>query len=140
MKIARVKAIHDPSVGLVQAYGLVADGPLTRKRPVVERQTCRRCIDTASIRFDAARRREVLRALVPEIVFWRLQVGPVGRPFHAADSSRLDTAAWTGSASVHQQLSNLVLRLFVLTLAEVTIADASTRVDEVQGGPVLIPE
>jgi len=64
----------------------------------------------------------------------------VGRRFHAAGSHRHDATPSVGDTRVCQQPLNDSLRPFVLALAEVMIANASARIDEVESGPVLVLE
>ena len=51
MKVACVKAIHDPAVGTAQDGCLLADRPVASQRPLIDRQPRRRSIAVASIRF-----------------------------------------------------------------------------------------
>ena len=90
MKVACVKAVHDPSAGTAQDGGLPPHRPLAGKRPLIERQTRRRRIDATSIQVGTATRSEVLCAVVADVGFRRLQVGPISCGFDALGIDRHD--------------------------------------------------
>ena len=50
MQIARVKAVHNAPVGLVQHRGLLAHRPVAGKGPVIEVQLCGDRIDAGLVR------------------------------------------------------------------------------------------
>ena len=87
MKIAGVEAVRDPPIGVVQHDCLTSHGPIAGEGPVVELQLVRGNVDVPLIHSCATGRREVLGALVAEIIFRRLQAVPVGGGF---DASALD--------------------------------------------------
>src|SRR4029453_7132731 len=83
MKIAGVKAVRDPPVDLVQRSGLFLHRPTTRKRPLIESQLRGDSIDATLVQYRAAGSRKVLRALIADVVFRRLQAAPIGGSFRA---------------------------------------------------------
>ena len=92
MKIAGVKAVRDPPVGLVQHGGLLPHRPLARQRPLIEPQPRGDGIDATLVQDRAAGRRKVLGALVADVVLRRLQAAPIGGRFDAPGST--DTRSW----------------------------------------------
>jgi hypothetical protein len=52
MKIAGVKAVRDPPVGLVQHSGLFLHRPITRKGPMIESQLCGGGIDATLVQYS----------------------------------------------------------------------------------------
>src|SRR5258708_38417808 len=77
MKIAGMKAVRDPSVGLVQHGGLFLHRPITRKGPMIESQPRGGSIAARLVQYCTAGRRKVLGALIADIVFRRLQAAPI---------------------------------------------------------------
>ena len=73
MYIASMEPCRDPHLGLVQIRGLVLDGPIARKRPVVSSQRRRTGVDARLVERDAARRRLGLRSLISDVCLRRLQ-------------------------------------------------------------------
>src|SRR2546421_1703985 len=95
MKVARVKTVRDPPAGLVEHDGVFLHRPVAGEGPVIELHPCRSSIDARLVQHCSTRRDEVLCALVAEIVFRRLQVGPVRLGFNTTgvDRSQLVTDA-----------------------------------------------
>src|SRR6266550_6848000 len=81
MQIAGVKAVRDAPVGLVQHRGLSLHRPITGKGPMIEREARGDSIDARLVQDCPTGRRKVLGARVPEIVFRRPQVAPIGGSF-----------------------------------------------------------
>src|SRR4030095_12138805 len=88
MKIAGMKAVRDPPVGLVQDSGLFLHRPITRKGPMIESQPRRGNIDATLVQHCTAGRRKVLGALIADIVFRSLQAAPIGGGFRATGIDR----------------------------------------------------
>src|SRR5688572_29261876 len=140
MKIARVKATHDPTVGTAEDSRLPADRPLACQRPPIQREARRRGIEAALIAVGAARRHEMRRPLVSDVIFRGSQIVPIRRHLDTAGINRHDAIASAARAGFGQQPLNGRFRAMVLALAEVMLANASVRVDEIEGGPVLVLE
>ena len=77
VKIARVKAECDPPAGSVQHGRLCLHRPFTGKRPLIEAQARRNGIEVARVHRSTARRREILRFVMADVGFGRLQAVPV---------------------------------------------------------------
>ena len=107
---------------------------------MIERQARRGSIDATPIAVDTARRHEVLRPLVPDVIFRRLQVAPIGSHFQPLGIDRHRPAADAGGPCFGQQLLNGLLGSLVLALAEVMLTNASPRIDEIEGRPILVIE
>ena len=88
MKIAGVKAVRDPPVGLVQHSGLFLHRPIARKGPLIESQPRGGSIDATLVQYRAAGRRKVLGALIADVVFRRLQAAPIGGGFRTTGIDR----------------------------------------------------
>jgi hypothetical protein len=69
VKIAGVETVGDLPIGGVQRGGLFLDRPAAGQRPVVEPQFRRGGVEARPARQDAARRGEVLGAVVAGVVF-----------------------------------------------------------------------
>ena len=95
MKVAGVKTVRDPPAGLVQHDGVFLHRPVAGKGPIVELHPRWSSIDSTLVHHCSTRRDEVLCALVAEIVFRRLQVGPIRLGFDTTgvDRSQLITDA-----------------------------------------------
>src|SRR5829696_10436528 len=128
MKIAGVKVIRDPPVGLVQHSGLLLYGPIAREGPVIEGQSCGGGIDVRGVQDRTVGGFEVLGALVAEIVFRRPQAAPVGCSFSTTgiDRNQLMTDAF--DPGLFEQLLKGHLRLFVFALAEVMVSNVPLRI------------
>src|SRR5690348_13705580 len=92
------------------------------------------------IRLYAARRPEVLGALVSKVVFWGFQVFPRGRNFHAIRTNLSEALIVRGSSCFRKQCLNHHFRLLVRAFAKMMMANASARIDEVERGPILVAE
>ena len=110
------------------------DGPVSRKRPLARAQALRELVAPAHVDGRTAGRREVLAARVAEIRLGRAQAHPVRFGFDAR-SDRGDEVTLDA-----QQLLQETLRLLVVFLAEMVVADHAVPVDEVQRRPVVIVE
>ena len=69
VKVASVKRVSDPPVGLAQKDRLRPHRPVTRKRPLIELQAGWRRIDMAPVVGHTSGRFEALGPVIPEIVF-----------------------------------------------------------------------
>ncbi len=107
MKIAGVKTVRDASIGLVQHGGLVLHRPIPRKRPIVQAQLRGEHIDARLVQDRTPRRREVLGALVPDIIFLRLQAAPIGGRFKTAGIYRHGFTVDPADSRLGQQFLNL---------------------------------
>src|SRR5262245_2194168 len=88
MQVAGMKAIRDPSAWVAKNGRLPAHRPIANERPLIERQTRRGSVAPPAIELAAAGRREVLGAVVADVVLRRLQALPIGRRFDAAALDR----------------------------------------------------
>ena len=140
MKIAGVKAVRDPPVGLVQHSGLFLHRPITRKGPMIESQPRGDSIDATLVQYCTAGRRKVLGALIADIVFRRLQAAPIGGSFHTTGINRNQVVADVADSGLGQQLLNNPFRLFVFALAELMMSNMPLRIDEIEGRPILVLE
>ena len=100
VKIARMKAVGDPSVGLVQRNVLPPHRPVARERPVVQIQSSRGGIRVSLIKNHPAGRREILSLIVADVVLSGLQIAPIGGSFDPASIERDQLAANTASAGL----------------------------------------
>src|ERR1700704_669645 len=124
MKVARVKAVHDPAVRAAYDCSLPAHGPVANQRPLIERQPGRGGIQAASIQCGSARRCKVLCALVPDIIFGRSQVAPSAGLSAPPGANGPEAAANPRRALLRQQPLNQLLGLVVLAPAETVPANA----------------
>ena len=101
MKIAGVKAVRDPPVGLVQHSGLFLHRPITRKGPMIESQARGGSIDATLVQYCSAGRRKVFGALIAEVILRRLQAAPIGGSFNTTplDGNQSTTGGFPASPS-----------------------------------------
>ena len=141
VEIARMKPECDPPAGSVQYGSLCLHRPVTGKRPLIEAQARRNGIQVPRVHRGAARRRELLRFVMANVCFGRLQAAPVRGHLWTTrlegNGRTFDPAAAPGG---RQQLSNSHFRFFVVAFAEVVIAHAPCRIDEVERRPIVIAE
>ena len=102
---------------------------------MIEPQSAGGDIRPTLIQHRGVRRGEVLAALVSDVGFRRSQVAPVSGGFEAAAIDRHDPVADIGDTGLRQHALNGLLRLCVLTLAELLLANATTRIEEIQRWP-----
>src|SRR5918998_1805598 len=95
MKIAGVKAVRDPPVGLVQRGGLSLHRPIPRKGPMVEPQLLGGIVDAALVQYCTTGRGKVRGALIADIVLRRPQAVPIGTSLNTTgiDRNQVITAA-----------------------------------------------
>src|SRR5262245_23413602 len=141
IEIASVEAVDEPSVGLIQRAERLLYYPIAAKGPMVEPQLRRDSIDPLLSQNRAAGRGKSLGTLVAEVVFRRFQVRPVGGSFNAAALDG-DQVLWTkaAGAGLLQQFLNEFFGLLVLAFAEMMMARAPLRVDEIERRPILVLE
>src|SRR4030095_13066022 len=111
-----------------------------RQGPLVESQRRGRNIIAALVWHRAAGGREVLGALVADIVFRRLQAVPIGGGFNIAGIYRNQFVTDAADSGLSQQLLNDPFRLFVIALAELMMPNAPLRIYAIEGRPILILE
>src|SRR6266498_5484404 len=140
MKIAGVKAVRDPPVGLVQHRGLPLYRPITPKGPMIEPQPRGGGVDARRVQCCTPGRRKVLGALIADIVFWGLQAAPIGGSFSTTGIDRDKIMSDAADSSLGQQLLNNHFRLFVFALAELMMSNMPLRVDEIEGWPIVVVE
>src|SRR5689334_8489325 len=140
VEVARVEPVADAAGHVVQRGELAADRPDARQAPPVERQRRDGAVERGNILEDTARRREILGPLVADVVLRRLQARPIGGRLDAAGVDRRRSVGGATRPGLGQQLLDDHLRPVVRALAELVVPDASLRVDEVEGGPILVPE
>ena len=88
VKVAGVKAVGDASAGLVQCGGIPPHGPIAGQRPFIQVQLRGPLIRAGLVPQHAAGRGKIFGALEPDIVFRRLEVGPIGGGVVAASIHR----------------------------------------------------
>src|SRR5436189_3160117 len=93
-----MKAVRDAPVGLL------LHRPITRKGPMIEHQPRGGSIDARLVNYCPTGRRKVLGARVPEIVFWRPQVAPIGGSFSTLSLDRDQFMIEAAEAGLGQQL------------------------------------
>ena len=82
-----------------------------------------------------------MRSVVADVGLWRLQVIPISCGFDALGINRHGvTHTKAADTRLGEQPLNGGLRPLVLALTEVMLANASARINEVEGWPVPIPE
>src|SRR5262245_40194378 len=141
MKVARVKAVHDPSAGTAENCRLPVHCPFASKSPLIERQTRGRRIDVPAIQVGAAPRSEVLRSVVADVSFRRLQVGPISCGFDALGIDRHKfTLTKASDRRFGEQPLNDGLRPLIFALAELMLPNPPAHIDEVESRPVLVIE
>src|SRR5437870_2641559 len=104
MKVAGVKTVRDPPAGLVQHDSVFLHRPVTGKGPIIELHSCRNGIDATLVQDCSTRRDKVLCALVAEIVFRRLQVGPIRLGFNTTRVDRSQSITDAGDPGFAQEL------------------------------------
>ena len=112
MDIAGVKTIRDASVGPVQRDGSPLHRPGPGQRPLIQAQSRGQRIRARLVQERPAWRRKVPGALIPEIIFRRLEAASIGR-LETAGVYRHQFITDTGGAGFSQQTLNKHLRLFV---------------------------
>jgi hypothetical protein len=131
MRVARVEPAGDAAAGLREHGPLAADRPFAGKRPVVGRQALGERVGAALVECADVRRGEVLGTRVAEIGLGATQVVPVGLGFDAASSDG------DGLALDTEQALDDALGLRITPLAEVTVANDSLPVEEIQRRPAI---
>ena len=128
MKVARVKAVHDPPIRIAKDGGLPPHRPFASQGPLIERQTRGDRIDATTIQVGTATRCEVLRSIVADVGFRRSSGCPnqlrLRRPSAATDTTYHREA---GDARFGEQPLNGGLRSLVLALAEVMLSRTRPR-------------
>src|SRR4029450_8558539 len=122
MEITRVEAVSDRPNSFVQPRGLSPYRPVTGQRPVIESQLLGSGVNPTLVRHCPLRRREVLGAVVADLVFRRLQAAPIGGGFDPTRIDREEVVADAALAGLREQALNDHFRLFVCALAEVGVA------------------
>src|SRR5215211_4806273 len=140
VQVAGVEAVGDAPVGLVEHDRLPPDRPVTREGPVVEPQPLGDGIDLRGVKDRTVGGREVLGALVAEVVLRGPQAGPVGGGLHPTGLDRNQVLADAAAAGLAQQLLQDHLGLLVLALAEAMVPNLPLGVDEVERRPIAVPE
>src|SRR2546421_4397406 len=140
VEVAGVKAEDDPPVSLVQPRGLFPDRPITGKRPFIEPQSGGDGVDAGRVRRRPTGRREVLGAVIAEIILPRLQVVPIGGSLDTTSIDRNQLVTDATDSGLGQQLLNHPLRLFVFSLAEGMMSNVPLPIDEIEGRPILVVE
>src|SRR5436309_2214234 len=137
---SEIRVQHDPHVGLVQHSSLFLHCPITRKGTMIESQLRGGSIDSTLIQYCTTGRRKVLGALIADIVFRRLQAAPIGGGFRATGIDRNQFMTDAADSGLGQQLLNDPFRLLVFALAEMMLANAPLRIDEIEGRPIFVLE
>src|SRR5215212_2768185 len=140
MKIAGVKAVSDPPVGLVQHGGLSLHSPITQKRPMIEPQLRGGIVDAALIQYCTTGRGKVRGALIADVVLRGPQAVPIGGSFSTIGIDRNQFMIAAIDSGLGQQLLNCHLRLFVFTLAEMMMSNMPLHIDEIEGRAIPVVE
>src|SRR5262245_23869822 len=140
MKIAGLKTVHDPPVGLVQPSGLASHRPITRKGPLIEPQLRRSPIDPTLVQYCPTGRDKILGAVIADIVLRRSQAVPIGGSFNTTALDRNGFIPNAAASGLGQQLLNNLFRLLVFTFAELMMANLSLGINEIEGRPIVIVE
>ena len=85
-------------------------------------------------------RREVLGARIADIIFGRLQAVPIGGSFDTTGIDRNQLVIDAADSGLGQQLLKNPLRLLVVALAEVMMANLPLRIDEIERRPIVVVE
>src|SRR5215204_3197567 len=88
MKIAGLKAVRDPPVGLVQHGGLSLHRPITQKRPMIEPQPRRGIVDAVLVQYGTTGRGKVRGALIADVVLRGPQAVPICASFSTTGIDR----------------------------------------------------
>src|SRR5215475_12917395 len=129
MHVASVETEVNLSRRPVQDSRLLADRPVARKRPLIERQSRGRTVDLDRIESGGFARREVLHTGVPDIRLRRLQVLPVSRRFEAAAFNRHGVLTDTRRTALLEQTLNGSLRRLVLAFSKLLVTNAPVGID-----------
>src|ERR1700694_5816464 len=140
MKIAGVKTVRDPPVGLVQHDGVSLHRPVAGKGPIIELHPCGSSIDATLVQDCSTWRNEVLCTRVAEIVFRGLQVGPIRLGFDTTGVDRSQLITDAAEPGLGQHLLDDSFRLFVSALTELMVSNPPLRIDDVERRPVMVVE
>src|SRR5829696_6502719 len=140
MKIAGVKAVRDPPVGLVQHGGLSLHRPITQKRPMIEPQPRGGIVDAALVQYCATGRGKVRGALIADVDLRRPQAAPIGGSFSTTDIDRNQFMTAAVDSGLGKQLLDDHFRLFVFALAEMMMSNMPLRINEIEGRPIPVVE
>jgi len=140
MQVARLKAEGEAPACAVQQHALAFHRPLAAQAPLVRSKLGRRLVDLRAISDDPARRRKTARTFVAQIALVRQRRRGARCRFDTLPLGRHEARRNLRPARLGQQLLDHLLRLVVLVLAELVVADAPLRVDEIERGPVLVVE
>src|SRR5262245_25905835 len=113
MKVARVKTVRDAPIGLVQRCGFLPDCPIARQPQIIQAQPRGLLIHAWLVQDRAAGRGKVPRALIPDIIFGRLQAAPVGGRFETTGIERHQLITDAAAPGLGKQSLYDHLRLFV---------------------------
>src|SRR5258707_3554879 len=139
VQIPRMEPIHDTAAWLVEHGVFFSDRPISRQRPLVE--TGRRGgIDVSDVFHAAAGRYEVFGLVVAYVCLRRCNVAHVGRRLGAGSVDRDDIGRHFGLAGFGEKSLYGVLRLLIVSFAEMVVAYAALGVDEVMRRPILVVE
>src|SRR5882724_2804877 len=107
---------------------------------MIEVQSRGDSIDATLAQYCTAGRRKVLGALIPDIVFRRLQAAPIGGSFRTTGIDRNQFMTDAAVSGLGQQLLNDPFRLFVRALTELMMSNTLLRIDEIEGRPICVLE
>src|SRR5262249_3438724 len=118
---------------------LLADRPYAGEPPAVGGQRTGP-IEIGLVLAHAARRDEAFAARIADIGLRRLEPGPVRRQFQALAVDDDRGAVEIAGSGFGQQRLDDALGFLILAFAELLVADAPLRVDEIERRPVLVVE
>src|SRR5258708_7710961 len=107
---------------------------------MIHLQSCQGSIGATLIDRRATGRSKVLREVVADIGFRSLQGNPIGTNLRAGRIDRDHFMTDIADPVFGKQLLNDSFRLVVITLAELVMTNAPSRIDEIKGRPILVVE
>ena len=135
-----METVGDAPAGLVEHGTLPLHRPVAAQAPFVESQRGGHDVATHLVSKGPSGRRRPAAVLVADIGLRRADVGGVGcglRPGRVHLDRRTSS---NGAARLAQQLAYHRLRLVVVALAVVVVADATLCIGDIQRGPVVVAE
>src|ERR1700733_11983688 len=139
MQVARMKTIDNAAIRFVERRMFGAHGPIAREIPVIESKGRRR-VAVAFVFDDAAGRSEIVGAVVTDIGLRRFDLAAIGGGFRAIRRHRDEIGGEGAVARFGEELLDNPLGLVILAFAEMVVAHAALRIDEIVRRPVFVVE
>ena len=140
MQIPGMETVRDPAIGLREDSVLAANPPITRQRPLIERQRCGRGLGVNVILIRATRGSEILGAIRADIGLRGLDIGHVRGGLDTLAGDRDGARRDVLVPRLTQKLLDHMFGLGVIALAKMMRTNATIGVDEVMRRPVLVVE